>query len=399
MMEIDRFAGSPAGTLVPISGSDPRFGDSYDHWAFVPNPLAEELELHSSTVDAVADAALALGRLDQAGVQIPNARLLRRPTLRREAQSTSALEGTYAGLAEVLEADINVVSSRTPEVREILNYVAAAEHAYSWVTGDRVTGDRRPISRGLLCEIHALLMAGLDSGQSEAGAVRDIQVVIGAGGRVEDARFVPPPPGHHLETGLSDLVKWLNRPQRRAARAVVDSALAHHQFETLHPFHDGNGRIGRLMIVLQLLAAGVLTEPLFSVSPWFEARRAAYQDELLNVSATGDFDRWIRFFCEGVRAQAESGASKITDLLAFQQSAITVTRGTGRPSVAVDIAASLIERPILTVNDAKVRFGVSFPSANNAIAKLVELGLLSEITGRTQDRVFQADQVLRILER
>lgn len=393
-MEVSRFEKSPVGDLVRITGSDARLGESYDHWAFVPNPLPDELALTSATVDAVADAALALGRLDQAGVQIPNARLLRRPTLRREAQSTSALEGTYAALTDVLEADLDGEKSRTPEIREILNYVNAAEHAYSWVATDR-----RPINQGLLCDIHAMLMDGIDTGQSEAGSLRQIQVVIGAGGRVEDARFVPPPPGHHLETGLSDLFAWMHRPQQRAARAVLDAALAHYQFETLHPFHDGNGRIGRLMIVLQLLEAGVLTEPLFTVSPWFEARRAAYQDELMNVSATGDYQRWIRFFCEGVRVQAEASASKITDLLAFQQRAVATARGAGRHNLSVDIAGDLIERPVLTVTDAKDRYEVSFPAANNAIAKLVELGLLSEITGRTQDRVFRADEVLRILER
>ncbi len=393
-MEVERFRRSPVGDLVRVTGSDPRLGERYDHWAFLPRPLPDELELASNTVDAVADAALALGRLDQAGVQLPNARLLRRPTLRREAQSTSALEGTYAALTDVLEADLDREGSRTPEIREILNYVTAAEHAYSWVADDG-----RPINKGLLCDIHALLMAGIDTGQSMAGSLREIQVVIGAGGRVEDARFVPPPPDHHLETGLSDLFDWMHRAPRRVARAVVDAALAHYQFETLHPFHDGNGRIGRLMIVLQLLAAGVLTEPLFTVSPWFEARRSTYQDELLNVSATGDYQRWIRFFCEGVRAQAEASATKIADLLAFQQHAVTTARGTGRHNLSVDIASDLIERPVLTVTDAKDRYAVSFPAANNAVAKLVELGLLSEITGRTQDRVFRADEVVRILER
>lgn len=393
-MEVERFQKSPVGELVPISGSDSRLGETYEHWAFVPHPLPDELDLASATVDAVADAALALGRLDQAGVQLPNAGLLRWPTLRREAQSTSALEGTYAALTDVLAADLDIGAPKTPELREILNYVTAAEYAYL-----RVGVDGRQINRGLLCEIHALLMDGVGQGQADAGNVRDIQVVIGAGGRVEDARFVPSPPGNHLGTGLSDLFDWLNRPQRRAARAVVDSALGHYQFETLHPFHDGNGRIGRLMIVLQLLAAGVLSEPLFTVSPWFEARRSAYQAELLNVSATGDFDRWIRFFCEGVRAQAEASASKITDLLAFQHDAVATVRGGGRHNLAVDIAADLIERPVLTVSGAKARYDVSFPTANNAIAKLVKLGLLSEITGRTQDRVFRADEVVRILER
>lgn len=392
-MEVDQFRYSPVGRVVPISGSDPRYGETYEHWAFVPNALPEEIELASATVGAVADAALALGRLDQAGAQIPNATLLRRPTLRREAQSTSALEGTYAPLTDVLGADIDDTAPRTPELREILNYVTAAEYAYSWVK------ERRRISRGLLCEIHSILMSRTPSDQTSAGQVRDIQVVIGSGGRIQEARFVPPPPGHALETGLSDLLDWINRPQRRPAKAIVDSALAHYQFETLHPFHDGNGRIGRLVVVLQLLCAGVLKDPLLTISPWFEARRVGYQDELQNLSMTGDFDRWIAFFCEGIRAQAQASSSKITELLAFQQQAIAQAHGSGRRNLSVDIASDLIERPVLTVSAAKRQYDVSFPAANNAVARLVELGLLTEITGKDHDRVFRSDQVVRILEK
>jgi Fic family protein len=202
-----------------------------------------------------------------------------------------------------------------------------------------------------------------------------------------------------LETGLADLLDWIDRPRTRPAQAVVDSALAHYQFETLHPFHDGNGRIGRLLIVLQLLAGKVLSEPLFAVSPWFEARRAQYQDELQNMSMTGDVDRWVSFFCEGIRAQAQTTVEKITDLLAFRQEAMATVRGTGRHSVAVDIAGDLVERPVLNVATTASRYDVSFVSANKAVAKLVDVGLLVETTGRGHDRVFRCDRVLQILER
>lgn len=314
-----------------------RFGKTYEHWAFVPTALAGEVQLSPTARDAVIEAALALGRLDQAGMQIPNPALLRRPTLRREAQSTSALEGTYAPLTDVFGAE-NSAEATTPELREILNYVAASEYAYQWV------GERGRITRGLICELHAILMRGSGADADRAGKIRDIQVVIGSGGRIQEARFVPPPPGHELETGLTDLLDWIDRPNTRSAQAVVDSALAHYQFETLHPFHDGNGRIGRLLIVLQLLAGKVLSEPLFAISPWFEARRAQYQDELQNMSMTGDVDRWVSFFCEGIRAQAQATVEKITALLAFQHEAVSTVRGTGRHSVAVDIAGDLVER-------------------------------------------------------
>lgn len=392
-MRFERFQGSPIGGVVPISGHDARLGESYDHWAFVPDRLPDSVELSPATRDAVSDAALALGRLDQAGVQIPDAAVLRRPTLQREAQSTSALEGTYAPLADVLAADLDASNPKTPELREILNYVAAAEYAYGWVA------ERRTITRGLICELHAILMRGVPHGESEAGKIREIQVVIGSGGRVEDARFVPPPPGPTLETGLTDLLAWVDRPRTRQAAVIVDSALAHYQFETLHPFHDGNGRIGRLLVVLQLLAAGVLTEPLFTVSPWFEARRTRYQDELQNLSITGDFDRWVAFFCEGIRAQAEASATKITDLLTFQHGARSSARAGGRHNLSVDLAGDLIERPVLTVSATASRYGVSFVAANTAVARLIERGLLVEITGRGHDRVFRCNQVVQILER
>ena len=202
-----------------------------------------------------------------------------------------------------------------------------------------------------------------------------------------------------METGLTDLLDWIDRPRTRPAQAVVDSALAHYQFETLHPFHDGNGRIGRLLIVLQLLAGKVLSEPLFAVSPWFEARRAQYQDELQNMSMTGDVDRWVSFFCEGIRAQAQTTVETITDLLAFRQEAVATVRGTGRHSVAVDIAGDLVERPVLNVATTAARYDVSFVSANKAVAKLVDVGLLVETTGRGHDRIFRCNRVLQILER
>ena len=392
-MDVDLLRGSPIGAVVPISGTDGRYAEPYEHWAYVPHPLPTEVDLSPATRDIVIEAALSLGRLDQAGIQIPNPAVLRRPTLRREAQSTSALEGTYAPLTEVLEADISDQAPRSPELREILNYVNAAEHAYAWVT------ERRLVTKGLICELHAMLMRGLGARERGAGNIRDIQVVIGAGGRISDARFVPPPPGQVLESGIADLFEWISRPQERAAAAIVNSALAHYQFETLHPFNDGNGRIGRLLVVLQLLAAEVLTEPLFAVSPWFEARRSRYQDELQALSVSGDFDRWVAFFCEGIRAQAETSAVKIRELLAFQVKARDIARAGGRHNVAVDIAGELIERPVLNVSAMASRHNVSFVSANNAVARLVERGLLTEITGRGHDRVFRCEEVIRILER
>jgi Fic family protein len=335
---------------------------------------------------------LSIGRLDQAGRQILSPSLLRRPTLRREAQSTSALEGTYAPLTEVLEVDPDDLPNRSPELLEVLNYVRAAEHAYLAVAD-------RPLTMQLLLELHELLVIGTRSDGRDAGKIRGHQIVIGAAaGRVADARFVPPPPGADLEAGLRAWVDWVNSPHP-SLPPVVAAALAHYQFETLHPFNDGNGRIGRLAIVLQLMLSGALREPLLTVSPWFEARRSDYQDELQRVSEKGDWDRWVTFFATGIREQADDTTRKIDELLAVHERAQELCRSNGVRGTALDVAEGLIGRPIVTPTWVQRHYNVSYPTANKAVTRLEELGLLRETTGGNYGRVYASDEVLRILER
>lgn len=391
-MLVERFRDSPVGALVPINGYDPRFGEDYEHWAFVPHPLPDEVTLGARSWALVAEAMLSIGRLDQAGRQIPNPALLRRPTLRREAQSTSALEGTYAPLTEILEVDPDDVPRRSPELLEVLNYVRAAEHAFAVIAD-------RPLTLQLILELHQLLVSGAHSDGRDAGKVRSHQVVVGAAsGRVRDARFVPPPPGPDLEAGLRTWVDWVNS-RRPAMPPVVSAALAHYQFETLHPLNDGNGRVGRLVIVLQLMLTGALREPLLTVSPWFEARRSDYQDELQRVSETGDWDRWVGFFATGLRDQADDTTRRIDELVALHDRAKELCRANNIRGVALDVAEGLIARPIITPSWVKRHYGVSYPAANKAVARLENLGLVRETTGGNYGRVFAADDVLRILER
>jgi len=388
---VERFRNSPIGALAPISGLDQRFGEAFDHWAFVPHPLPDEVMLSARTWALTSEVMLSIGRLDQAGRQLPNPALVRRPTLRREAQSTSALEGTYAPLMEVLEADPDEVAHRSPELLEVLNYVLAAEHAYAAVAD-------RPLTVQLMLEVHQLLVAGTRSDGPDAGRVRSRQVVIGApSGRVCDARFVPPPPGPELEAGLRAWVDWVNAPHP-AMSPVVAAALGHYQFETLHPFHDGNGRIGRLAIVLQLMRSGALREPLLTLSPWFEVRRRDYQDELQRVSETGDWDRWVTFFATGVGEQADETTRMIDGLLGVHDRIRELCRVHHLRGTALAVAEDLIARPMITPTLVQRRYGVSYPAANNAIARLEALGVLREITGGTYGRLFAADDVLRILD-
>lgn len=389
-MDLEALASSPVGVLVPISGYDPRFREHLSYQAFLPHDLPDRVELRGETYQAVIDATVAVARLDQAATGLPNPMLLARPTTRREAVSTSALEGTYAALDDVLEAEFLEPGEALPTVSEVVNYVRAAESAYQWIKD-------RPITIGLLRELQKILVEGTPGDTSEAGRVRTIQVFIGLDrGRVEEARFVPPPPGDQLAAGLQAWERWIY--EARDIPVIVRVALAHYQFETLHPFHDGNGRLGRLVCVLQLVAYGELRVPVLDLSPWLEQRRREYQDHLLRVSLTGEFDPWVRFFCEAVRHQATQALQRIDKLLDWRDRTLGRLHTTNVRGVAVRIVEDLIGYPMITPSWAAATYRVTYQAANTAIRRLADLGILQERTGRRYARVFAARDVLRIID-
>lgn len=394
-MQAEPFARSPTGALVPITGTDPRLGP-WEHVAYVPYALPTETpELKVPTFNAVAAARAALAALDASARQLPNPSLLRRPTLRREAQSTSALEGTYAPLQAVLAAD-EEEESEDDNLREVLNYVRAAEHAFGW------HAERRPLTVGLLADLQGRLVRGTTADNEDAGRLRRIQVMIGGhrGAHIHDARFVPSPPGIELEQQVQDLIEWMTAEDGGVIDPVVRAGMAHYQFETLHPFNDGNGRIGRLLIVLHLMYSEVLGEPTLTVSPWFEARRADYYDRLLDVSATGNWDAWIHFFALGLAASAKETGRQLTDLLVVQEELKTRVRAAGlRAARALALVDFAFEQPIFTVRQVQRTLGVTYARANGLVGQLVEAGVLRQYGDAVYDRRFTAPEVLAILLR
>lgn len=383
------FRSSPVGSLVRIKGWDPRFGERYDCSAFLPDPLPTKLSLAQETYLAVTDAAVAVARLDQAAFRLSNPGLLARPAIRQEAVSTSALEGTYAALDDVLEADFLNRSQLTASVAEVHNYVEAAELAFEWIKD-------KPVTVGMLEQLQKILVRGTRGDSPDAGRVRTTQVFIGAGGgRVDDARFVPSPPGDQLRAGVDAWASWLMAED--TIPLVIKMALGHYQFETLHPFNDGNGRLGRLVCVLQLAHRGELRVPVLNLSPWLEGRRRQYQDHLLSVSATGDFEPWIRFFSEAVRVQAVRAVEKIDALHDWRDEALAQLLNADVRGVAVRIVEDLLGYPLITATPTAERYGVSYQAANTAIRRLVQLGILEERTGRKYGRVFAARRVLNII--
>lgn len=390
-MDEERLKASPIGKLVPIVGPDPTTHEIVEGCAYLPNPLPTSLTLSTATWNEVNAATAALARLDGAARLVPNPTLLRRPALRREAQSTSALEGTYAPFADVLAADREDQRRLSAELREILNFEQMAELGFSWP-------EERPLSMSMLGDLQKTLVRGTSGELSDAGGIRDRIVVIGArGGGLRDARYVPPPPGDQLKSGVEALLEWIASPP--PLPTVVQTALVHYQFESLHPYSDGNGRLGRLLVIIQLLRGAVIREPLLVVSPWFEQRREAYQDALLRLSCDGDWDTWTSFFAQGVAASAAESQRKVERLVELQKDLRARVQRAGKRGASERLAADLVGSPYVARNTVSARYGLSGQGARNAINALEALGILepTDLRHVSGAQMFVCNEVVRAI--
>jgi Fic family protein len=384
-VDVERFNRSPVGRILPISYVDVRLNRTVKHWAFIAKPLPSEPRLSSRTYKALSEAERELGRLDAQVQLLPNPTLLVRPALQREAISTSALEGTYAPLTDVLAADHIDDRRKSAELREIQNYTQAALLGLELI-------DSKPICFSVAAQLQQRLVRQTRGDQFDSGRIRERIVAIGEhSGEIEKARFVPSPPGDELISGISEWEKWLHAEDD--IPFVARLALSHYQFETLHPFSDGNGRIGRLLIALQMVEAGVLHYPVLNLSSWLEPRRPEYIDHLLQVSADGDYDRWVAFFATGVRQQAILSARRVARLTVVQEQLVRRVLEANRKGVIVELARELIGSPLLSVKDVQEKYGVSQPSARQIVLNLEQLGLLREVTQASWGRLYVCDEV------
>lgn len=386
-MDLRLYRDSPIGHLVPITVID---GDrAWEHHAFVPSPLPDHLDLSRQTWLATVEAAEAVARLDTAAGGLPNPYLLVRPSLTEEAVSTSALEGTYAAIEDVFQAELFEESELPPDLIEVRNYIRAAEHGLKLI-------EKLPICLRLVKEAHRDLMRGGRGDSAEIGEFRKRQNWIGRrGDPVTEAVFVPPPAGPPLDHGLRDWERWVN--ESHELPTVVQVALAHYQFETLHPFIDGNGRVGRLIAVLTFIASGALRLPLLNPSRFLKEHKDEYMDHLRRVSRTGEFEPWIRFFAGAIRVQSDRSRTRSEQLSALHRAIIERLRESGIHGVALRIADDLLGSPAVNPTLSAEKYEVSYVTANHAIKRLVDLGVLAEITGRSYRRIFACTDVYRIL--
>lgn len=365
-------------------------GESFQ--AFVPNPLPPESDLiwEDDLRSLAEQAALALGRLDGISALLPNPGIFLYAYVRKEAVVSSQIEGTQSSLSDLLLHELDAAPGvPIDDVNEVSNYVAALDH------GLKRLREGFPLSLRLIKEIHAILMSGVRGGTKDPGEFRRSQNWIG-GSRPGNARFVPPPPDRLLEC-LGALEKFLhNEPSTTST--LVKAALAHVQFETIHPFLDGNGRLGRLLITFLLCAENVLQEPLLYLSLYFKQNRAAYYDHLQTVRQTGDWESWLRFFLTGIRETSEQAVATARRLRTlFTDDAARLTDLGRAGGTAFRVNQQLQTQPIASVSRMAEALGISINTARSALEQLQKLGIVRELTGGKYGRLYAYDQYLAIL--
>jgi Fic family protein len=376
----DRYAETPFGSARQTIGP-------HGYVAYFPKPIPRQLTISRDNLMKIADAEAALGRLAGTGRLLPDPHLLVRPYLRREAVASTRIEGTQASLVDVFDAE----ASEQPlgaDVEEVVNYVRAMEIGLQRL-------ETLPLSTRLIREMHAVILAGVRGRERQPGELRTTQNWLGPpGATIDTAPFAPPPP---TEVGdlLTDLERFIH--EEPLLPPLVQAALLHYQFETIHPFLDGNGRLGRLLIVFFLLVRDRLPEPLLYLSPYFEARRERYYDALQGVRERGDVDSWVELFLEAVSTQAVDAvvrAERLVDLRErYRTSVRTTTRG-----AATQLAELTIEQPVLTTRVVEERLGITRPAALKALRHLEDVGILvAAAEGPRRQLRWRADEVLSVL--
>ena len=354
------------------------------YWAFFPAEAPRRLSLSDEVVKLLDEATGAVHRLGGVGRLIPNPHLLIGPHLRLEAVLSSRIEGTKTDVGQLLRFEAGQVPSpdAADDATEVTNYIVAMEHGLARVR------DGFPISVRLFREMHELLLPGALGQHRRPGELRKSPVWLG-GATLDDAVFVPPPPDEMREA-LSDLEKFLHETD---LPLLVQLAIAHYQFEVVHPFLDGNGRIGRLMIPLMLVLRDALPQPLLYLSAFFEQHRSEYYDHLLITSQRGDLMPWIAFFLRGVRQQARDSEERTVQLVELQHQLRNHLLDEGRPNSVIRLAEQLFATPVVTAARVEAMIDATRPTAQAAIDALVERGDLTEITGRTRGRVYEAGAI------
>jgi Fic family protein len=359
--------------------------------AFIPAhlPPSPPIKLTGNLQNLLSRADMSLARLDGMGHILPNVDLFIAMYVRKEALLSSQIEGTQASLEDLFEFESGDKPENINDVEEVVNYVKALNHGMERL-------ESLPMSLRLVKEIHGVLMHGVRGGRKMPGEFRKSQNWIGpAGCTLQDATFVPPPP-NDVDKAMGKLEEYMHA--KAGLPVLIDCALIHYQFETIHPFLDGNGRLGRLLVTFHLYWKGVLHRPLLYLSFFFKKHRQEYYDRLSMVRDKGDYEQWLAFFLKGVIETADSAIETSKKILELQTSDRQLLwRKKISSPLAVGILEKLYYKPYAAVNDIARDFEISFQAASKLVSQLEEAGILKEITGRKRDRRYIYVKYLDIL--
>lgn len=381
-MDPTSFTERRTGELVPITEGG---------YAFVPSFLPPPTVFLTAPVfSALERATIEVGRLDGQSSDFPHPEVLQAPFMRREAVLSSRIEGTQTSYSELVffEAAAEEMDSGD-DAREVSNYVAALQYGLSLATESNV-------SKRIICETHRLLMTGT-SEESRSGKFRDEQVYIGSSGLpISESRFVPPPV-IHLDSCFEDFVRYINSPDDLPL--LVRLAIIHYQFEAIHPFFDGNGRIGRLIIPLLLCHAGTISKPMLYLSAYFESRRTEYNDLMFRVSSDGRWADWITFFLNGIAAQARDSRQRMRQLQLLRGNYWGRIQSARNAPALLKLIDALIELPIMSNARAQTILGQTLQSSSSAVNRLVDVGVLAAMNVPGRAEFFVAREILEIIDR
>ncbi len=358
-----------------------------EYRSFRPSPLPPELNMDEELLGLLLNANRQLAQLDMASKLIPNTELFVSMYVRKEALMSSQIEGTQCTLEDVLDPELD--ANTNADVGDVVNYVKAVQFALERL-------NTLPICSRLLRETHAVLMEGVRGQEKNPGEFRRSQNWIGAAGcSLKDARYIPPNVPD-MEAAISDLEKYINEnPQYDP---VIQAALIHYQFETIHPFLDGNGRIGRMLILLYLMEQKLLTKPVIYVSYFLKKNQVEYYDRISEVRRSGNYEQWVRFFLEAVSAAAEDAVASIEQLAKLHEENLAKLPKSSRSKDNVRAVFDYLEQhPIIDVKRTAAALDISYNTVASVIKKLVGLGILKETTNAARNRVFAYDQYLKIL--
>lgn len=359
--------------------------------SFIPSPLPPNppIELTEELVGLLVKANAQLTVLERIAKQIPNMELFVSMYVRKEALMSSQIEGTQATLEDVLDPMLEANTNRN--VADVVNYIQATEFAIRRL-------QELPLCNRLIKETHAVLMAGVRGQEKSPGEFRYSQNWIGGqGSTLKNARYIPPAPVDMI-VAISELEKYIHAEDE--LDPLVRAALIHYQFETIHPFLDGNGRVGRLLITLFLMEKKVLTTPSLYISYFLKKNRIEYYDRMSEVRAKGNYEQWVKFFLQALIESAEDAVAAIDELNALHEKNMTVISGMGRGAKNALLVFQYLEaNPIIEIRKTADALGLSFGTASNAVARLVEAGILVQTSNFTRNRTFAYEGYLEILRR